>query len=148
MHDIFILSGPNLNNLSRRDPSIYGIISYDQLTASIKQESRNLSINPIIFQTNNESDAIEFIQNNYFCHGAVVNLAGWTHYNYALRDALIDFNKPVIEVHISNIFKREEFRRKSVISDISLGIISGFGLYSYILGIYGINDHLQKEKTY
>ena len=142
MTGIFVLNGPNLNFLGRRDSNTYGKRGIKSLNEILLQESGNLMIEPVIRQTNSESEAIDFIQENYSCAGGIVNLGAWTHYSYALRDALEDFNKPFIEVHISNIMAREEFRRKSVISDIASGIICGFGLFSYVLALKAIADIL------
>lgn len=145
MFKIFILSGPNINNIGKRDRKIYGTESYQELESLIRKESSKLSVNTAIYQTNSESAAIEFIQGCFDCDAGIVNLGAWTHYNYALRDALADFGKPFAEVHISNIFARESFRRNSVISDLSSGIISGFGIYSYILALYAIIDKLSAQ---
>ncbi len=142
---VFILNGPNLNRLGSRNSKIYGDGSISELERSIKDESARLSIEPSVLQTNNEGDAIGFIQNNADCDGGIVNLGAWTHYNYAIRDALTDFGKPVIEVHLSNIFSREDFRKESVISDICSGIICGFGFDSYILALNAIRGLIARK---
>lgn len=142
MKKIFVLNGPNLNFLGKRPANIYGNMSYDTLCEYIITNARKYLFDINMFQSNHEGEAIDFIQDNFDSEGAIVNPGAWCHYNYALRDALIDFGKPVIETHISNIYGRERFRQRSVISGITEGVITGFGQNSYILALAAMSEIL------
>ncbi len=136
----FILNGPNINLLGKREKNIYGDIDYKTLCELIKNECKKNNIECEIFQSNSEGTIIDRLQSLKDIDLIIANLGAYTHTSIAIRDCLLAMGIPVIEVHISNIFKREDFRRRSYISDISIGVISGFGVYSYILAIYaGIN---------
>ncbi len=132
---IHVVNGPNLNMLGKRDPSIYGELSYDQIVGKIKKwaESKNVVLD--FFQSNHEGEIIDYIQSLPDTDGIIINPGAFAHYSYAIHDALETFKGPKVEVHISNIFKREAFRSKSVISHACDGVISGLGWYGYILGI-------------
>ncbi len=132
---IHVVNGPNLNMLGKRDPSIYGELSYDQIVDKIKKwaESKNVVLD--FFQSNHEGEIIDYIQKLPDTDGIIINPGAFAHYSYAIHDALETFKGPKVEVHISNIFKREAFRSKSVISHACDGVISGLGWYGYILGI-------------
>ncbi len=132
---IHVVNGPNLNMLGKRDPSIYGELSYDQIVDKIKKwaESKNVILD--FFQSNHEGEIIDYIQKLPDTDGIIINPGAFAHYSYAIHDALETFKGPKVEVHISNIFKREAFRSKSVISHACDGVISGLGWYGYILGI-------------
>jgi 3-dehydroquinate dehydratase-2 len=132
---IHVVNGPNLNMLGKRDPSIYGSFSYDQIIDRIKKWAETRDVILDFFQSNHEGEIIDYIQNLPGTDGIVINPGAFAHYSYAIHDALETFKGPKVEVHISNIFKREEFRSKSVISRACDGIISGLGWYGYILGI-------------
>ena len=119
MNKIIIINGPNLNLLGEREQSQYGSINYDQLKKNCESEASNLGIEVSFVQSNVEGEIVNIIQdarNSY--DGMIINAAGFTHTSVAIRDALDIFKKPVIELHISNIYKREEFRKKSLISDV------------------------------
>ncbi|MGC8545612.1 type II 3-dehydroquinate dehydratase [Athalassotoga sp.] len=132
---IHVVNGPNLNMLGKRDPTIYGSFSYDQIIDRIKKWAETKDVILDFFQSNHEGEIIDYIQNLPETDGIVINPGAFAHYSYAIHDALETFKGSKVEVHISNIFKREEFRSKSVISRACDGIISGLGWYGYILGI-------------
>ncbi len=136
------LNGPNINLVGKREKSIYGEKTYLEICKEIYKECQKNKIECEIFQSNHEGEIIDKIQKTD-ADLIIANLGAYTHTSIAIRDALLSVEKPVIEVHISNIFSREEFRHKSFISDISIGIISGFGYYSYILAIYAGKKFLE-----
>ena len=142
---IIIINGPNINLLGEREQSQYGSINFDQLNDICKKKSLELDLKVEFAQSNIEGDLVNIIQDsrkNY--DGIIINAAAFTHTSVAIRDALEIFKKPIIEVHISNIYKREEFRHKSLISDIVTGGIFGLGTESYILAIIAMQKILTK----
>ena len=146
MNKIIIINGPNLNLLGEREQSQYGSINYDQLKKNCENEASNLGIDISFVQSNVEGEIVNIIQdarNSY--DGMIINAAGFTHTSVAIRDALDIFKKPVIELHISNIYKREEFRKKSLISDVVTGGIFGLGTEGYILAIIRLHKMLKNE---
>ena len=143
---IIIINGPNLNLLGEREQSQYGSISFDKLKEDCLKKAKEIQINLNFVQSNIEGEIVNLIQearNEY--DGIIINAAGFTHTSVAIRDALNIFKKPIIELHISNIYKREEFRQKSLISDIATGGIFGLGSNGYILAIISIQNILQNE---
>ena len=142
---IIIINGPNLNLLGEREQSQYGSITFDELKENCLSKAKELNINLEFSQSNIEGEIITIIQDskNKF-DGIIINAAGFTHTSVAIRDALDIYKKPIIELHISNIYKREEFRRKSLISDIASGGIFGLGDNGYILAIIAMQNMLQK----
>ena len=147
MNNIVIINGPNLNLLGEREQSQYGSITFDQLKKNCLEKSKELNINLDFTQSNIEGEIVTIIQkakNKY--DGLIINAAGFTHSSVAIRDALDIFKKPIIELHISNIYKREEFRHKSLISDIATGGIFGLGDNGYILAIIAMHELLKKWK--
>ena len=145
-NNIIIINGPNLNLLGEREQSQYGSVTFDQLKKNCLDKANELSLNLEFYQSNIEGEIVTAIQNskNKF-EGIIINAAGFTHTSVAIRDALDVFKKPIIELHISNIYKREEFRKKSLISDIVTGGIFGLGDFGYILAIISIQNILQNE---
>ena len=143
---ILIINGPNLNLLGEREQSQYGSITFDQLKKNCLEKANELEINLEFIQSNIEGEIVTLIQQakNKF-DGIIINAAGFTHTSVAIRDALDIFKKPIIELHISNIYKREEFRKKSLISDVVSGGIFGLGDYGYILAIISIQKLLKDE---
>ena len=138
---IIIINGPNLNLLGEREQSQYGTITFDQLKEMCLKKSKELNINLDFLQSNVEGEIITLIQsarNKY--DGIIINAAGFTHTSVSIRDALDIFKKPIIELHISNIYKREEFRHKSVISGVVTSVICGFGANGYILAINAMQE--------
>ena len=144
MKNIIIINGPNLNLLGEREQSQYGSITYDDLKNKCTKYSKDLGINSEFTQSNIVGEIITFIQKaKEKFDGLIINAAGFTHTSVAIRDALTIFKKPSIELHISNIYKREEFRRKSMISDVVTGIICGLGDNGYILAINAMHELLE-----
>ena len=143
---IIIINGPNLNLLGEREQSQYGAITFDSLKEKCIKKANQLKIDAELFQSNIEGEIISKIQEarkNF--DGMIINAAGFTHTSVAIRDALEIYKKPVIELHISNIYKREEFRHKSLISDIVTGGIFGLGTDGYILAIIAMQKLLKNE---
>ncbi len=143
---IIIINGPNINLLGQREQSQYGSITFDKLKDNCIDKSKELGLNLEFFQSNIEGEIVNIIQNsikNY--DGIIINAAAFTHTSVAIRDALNIFKKPIIEVHISNIYNREEFRKKSLISDIVTGGIFGLGSDGYILAIISMQKLLKDE---
>ncbi len=142
---IAVIHGPNLNLLGEREPDIYGSKTLDEINQDIEEKAENLNYNLKTFQSNHEGDIIDFIQENAGkVQGIIINPGGLTHYSIALRDALIAFRNPVIEVHLSNIYKREEFRHKSVIAPIAVGQISGLGADGYLYALEAMITIIRK----
>ena len=144
MSKILIINGPNLNLLGEREQSQYGSITFDQLKKKCTEHSKKVGINTIFFQSNIEGEIVNKIQDSRKSYdGIIINAAGYTHTSVSIRDALDVFKKPIIELHISNIYKREEFRQKSLISGIVTGIICGLGSNGYILAINAMHELLK-----
>jgi len=137
MKKILILHGVNLNMFGKRDPAQYGTITLDEIDQKLKELAKELGIELETFQTNHEGAIVEKIHQAHLekIDAVVINAGAWTHYSYALRDALAILKVPIVEVHMSNIHAREEFRHYSVISPLAKGQIAGFGVYSYLLGL-------------
>ncbi len=133
---ISLIHGPNLNMLGVRDPDIYGKDNFDQVNQKIESHARHLGLEIKIQQSNYEGAIIDSIQDAMsWASAIVINPGAFTHYSYAIRDALADSRLPTIEVHISNVHAREEFRRHSVISPVVTGQIAGFGTHSYLMAL-------------
>jgi len=132
---IIIINGPNLNLLGKREPDIYGNLSFDDFFSELK-EIYSAEIQLSQYQSNVEGELINKIQETGFSyHGIILNAGGYTHTSVAIRDAVAAIKTPVIEVHISNPYSREEFRQHSLISGVCKGVIAGFGLESYVLAL-------------
>ena len=143
---IIIINGPNLNLLGEREQSQYGSITFDKLKENCIKKSQELGLIVEFEQSNVEGDLVNIIQDSRKkFDGMIINAAAFTHTSIAIRDALDIFKKPIIEVHISNIYKREEFRKKSLISDVVSGGIFGLGDYGYILAIISMQKLLKDE---
>jgi 3-dehydroquinate dehydratase-2 len=143
---IIIINGPNLNLLGEREQSQYGSTTFAQLKENCLKESNKIGIELEFAQSNIEGELVTLIQDARKKYdGMIINAAGFTHTSVAIRDALDLFKKPIIELHISNIYKREEFRHKSLISDIATGGIFGLGVEGYILAIISIEKILKNE---
>ena len=144
-NNIIIINGPNINLLGDRDKSIYGSETYEDLLNRCKSEASKNNINIDFYQSNIEGEIVTKIQESRtFYDGMIINAAAFTHTSVAIRDALSLFEKPSIELHISNIHRREEFRQKSLISDIATGGIFGLGSDGYILAIISMQKLLKK----
>ena len=144
MNNILIINGPNLNLLGEREQSQYGSITFENLKKNCLQKAKELNVNLEFNQTNIEGEIVTTIQEarNKF-DGIIINAAGFTHTSVAIRDALAIYKKPIIELHISNIHSREEFRHKSMISAVVTGIICGLGANGYILAINAMHELLK-----
>tara|TARA_B100001029_G_scaffold173123_1_gene171645 strand:+ start:12 stop:458 length:447 start_codon:yes stop_codon:yes gene_type:complete len=143
-HRIIIINGPNLNLLGEREKSHYGNFSLDELKKKCTQKSKQLDIELDFRQSNIEGEIVTMIQDARSKYdGIIINAAGFTHSSVAIRDALEIVKKPKIELHISNIYKREEFRQKSLISGVVSGLICGLGINGYILAINAMHELLK-----
>ena len=144
MNNILIINGPNLNLLGEREQSQYGSITFNNLKNLCLKKSKELGINLEFLQSNIEGEIVTIIQNARKKYdGIIINAAGFTHTSVSIRDALAIYKKPIIELHISNIYKREEFRHKSMISGVVTGIICGLGADGYILAINAMQELLK-----
>ncbi|MFW5998214.1 MAG: type II 3-dehydroquinate dehydratase [bacterium] len=145
MKKIIVIHGPNLNLLGSREPEVYGNMTLKDINKEIQHKAKQLNIEVDIFQSNHEGEIVDFIQEEaQKSEGIVINPGGLTHYSVVLRDALVASRIPVLEVHISNIYKREEFRHNSVVAPVAAGQISGLGYQGYILGLEGILNIIKK----
>ena len=136
MKTILLINGPNLNTLGTRQPEIYGRVTLPEIEAMVIEKANELGMTVKPFQSNHEGAIIDFIQAEYrSAAGIIINPAALTHYGYALRDCLAALEMPIIEVHISNLQKREEWRRRSVLTEVCTGFISGLGVSGYLLAV-------------
>ncbi|MPQ44001.1 type II 3-dehydroquinate dehydratase [Clostridium tarantellae] len=144
---IMVINGPNLNMLGIREKNIYGVMDYSDVVKYIKNEGEKLSYDITCVQSNIEGEIINFIHSAYFDEytAIIINPGAYTHYSLAIYDALKAVNLPCVEVHLSNIHKREEFRHKSVTAAACIGQISGFGVYGYILAIKALENYIQES---
>jgi 3-dehydroquinate dehydratase II len=145
MMKILVIHGPNLNLLGKREPEVYGSTTIDEINTVLEKEARSLGTEVEFSQSNSEGEIVDRIQRAMGnIDGIVINPAAYTHTSVAIRDAIASTGIPTIEVHISNIYKREDFRKLSYISGVALGVISGLGVNSYLLGLRGLLTHLKK----
>ena len=149
MIKILLVHGPNLNLLGEREPEIYGYTTLTQLNEMVASKCKSQGAEIKSFQSNSEGGIIDFLhKHRVWADGVLINPGALTHYSYSLRDGLAAINKPTVEVHLSNIHKREEFRRKSVIAEVCITQIAGLGIKSYLFGldilIDWIKEHQQK----
>jgi len=136
MNKILIIHGPNLNLLGDREPDVYGKLTLESINAKLKDLAKELKVEVEFFQSNVEGEIVNTIQSAKDNFSAIViNPGGYTHYSVAIRDSISAVKVPTVEVHLSNIYSREEFRHKSVIAPVAAGQIAGFGLHSYLLGL-------------
>tara|TARA_B100000214_G_scaffold136230_1_gene97058 strand:- start:100 stop:543 length:444 start_codon:yes stop_codon:yes gene_type:complete len=143
---IIIINGPNLNLLGEREQSQYGSTTFEELKANCLKKGQEIGLDIDFAQSNVEGELVNIIQDSRKKYeGIIINAAGFTHTSVAIRDALDLFKKPIIELHISNIYKREEFRHKSLISDIVTGGIFGLGVEGYILAIISLQKTLNEN---
>ncbi|RJQ33108.1 MAG: type II 3-dehydroquinate dehydratase [Actinobacteria bacterium] len=144
MANVLVIHGPNLNLLGEREKEIYGEADLVQINSEIKKKALGLGHQIEAFQSNDEGEIVTQIQKaaeNY--KAIIINPAAFTHYSIAIRDAVAAIKIPVIEVHLSNIYAREEFRQKSIISAVASGVISGFGSQSYLLALEAVNSLIE-----
>ena len=135
---IAVINGPNLNLLGKREPNIYGRISFEDYLRKLREDYPDTPIE--YFQSNSEGEIIDFLHKLGYdrpeCKGIVINPGAYSHYSYAIADAISSINVPVVEVHISNIMKREDFRHKSVTAPVCAGMVTGFGMKGYSLALH------------
>jgi len=144
---ILVLNGPNINILGRRMPGVYGTKTLDEINDAVSKRAETLGVEVTFFQSNLEGRLIDCIQENWGkVHGIIVNPGALTHYSYALKDALADADVPVIEVHLSNPYARERWRRRSVIADTARGQLAGFGWRSYTAALDIIAALVKEEE--
>ena len=141
---ILVLHGPNLNLFGTREPAIYGATTLDDINTRLRERAARSSVELRILQSNHEGALIDALHQAHADHfdGVVINAGALTHYSYALRDAIKAIGLPTVEVHVSNVHQREEFRHQSVIAAVCLGQVVGFGWRSYLLGLEGLMAHL------
>lgn len=145
---ILFINGPNLNLLGKREPEQYGCMTLQKINEMIENCARKENVTAVFFQSNAESALIDEIHRAMgICDGIVINPGAYTHSSIALRDAITASGIPTVEVHLSNIYSREEFRKKSYISDVAVGVISGFQENSYILGLQALVYFLKFQKA-
>jgi 3-dehydroquinate dehydratase II len=143
--NILVIHGPNLNLLGKREPEIYGHKSLDEIDAELKALGEDLDLDVETFQSNHEGAIVDRIQQaTGNCRGILINPAAYTHTSIAIRDALAMLDAPIVEIHLSNINKREPFRHKSLIADIVFARIAGFGSHGYLLALEGLAKIVQK----
>jgi 3-dehydroquinate dehydratase-2 len=146
MRDVLVLNGPNLSRLGTREPDVYGAATYDDLSALCREAGRRLGLHVEVRETSDEAELIDWLHEAADGrHPIVLNPAAFTHYSYAVRDAIAQRTAPLIEVHISNPAAREEFRHTSVVAGVATGTIAGFGLLSYVLALQAIAELLAEE---
>ena len=146
MPRILIVNGPNLNLLGKREPEVYGTETLDELNCKLADMARELSVEVSFFQSNSEGEIIDYLHKEGFdADGLIINPGALTHYSYALRDAIAAVEIEAVEVHMSNIYAREEFRRKSVMAPVCTGHLVGFGFYGYAMALSYFADSLKDQ---
>lgn len=141
---ILVINGPNLNLLGEREPNIYGGDTLDSINAELEEKAKKMGHELSFFQSNSEGALIDALHASRLdCAGAIFNAGAYTHYSYALRDAISAIKIPVVEVHLSNVNSRDEFRKTSVIAPVCIGSIAGFGKYSYHLALDALDNRLR-----
>ena len=140
---VLVLNGPNLNLLGKRQPDIYGRLTFEQINKKIRALAKELGVEVEIRQSNSEGELVNWIHEAAIQFGAIIiNPAAYTHSSIALRDAITATGLPTVEVHLSNIYAREEFRKHSYIAGAAVGQIAGFGVHSYLLGLRAVVEYL------
>ncbi len=143
---MLVIHGPNLNLLGKREPSVYGVITLAEINASLVKTGDPLGVSVTCFQSNHEGILVDAIQDAPEHHqGIIINAGAYTHTSVAIRDALAGVKLPAVEVHLSNIYRREDFRHHSYIAPVAIGQISGFGAESYRLGLLALVSHLKTD---
>ncbi len=143
---ILVINGPNLNMLGKRAPEHYGGQTLESIEKTLSQEAQELSCELTFFQSNHEGEIVDFIQKETPASaGILINPGALTHYGYSLHDALADCGLPVVEVHLSNIYTREYWRRHSVTADVTIGQVAGFKAESYRLGLVALSNYIRSQ---
>jgi len=144
--NLLVLHGPNLNLLGQREPNIYGVMTLQNINNLLKEEGQKQQVSVDCFQSNHEGALVDAIHGAMGkCQGIMINAGAYTHTSIAIRDALAGVKIPTVEVHLSNIYQREEFRHHSYIAPIAIGQISGFGAQSYLLGLMALINYLRNN---
>ena len=145
---IAVLNGPNLNLLGTREPEIYGRESLADIEKLVRSHAQRYNASVDWYQTNHEGQFVEWVQQlRSGANGALLNAGAFTHTSLAIRDAVLAVKVPFVEVHLSNIFAREEPRRKSLLADLAIGIVAGFGARSYLLALTAVLEHLKAREA-
>lgn len=145
---VIVLHGPNLNLLGQREPGIYGSLTLEQINSLLVEQASKLEVKLTTLQSNHEGVLLDAIHGSIGQHqGIVINAGAYTHTSVALRDAIAAVKLPTVEVHLSNIHRREEFRHHSYIAPVVIGQISGFGVQSYLLGLQALVHHLRQDQV-
>jgi 3-dehydroquinate dehydratase-2 len=145
---LLVLHGPNLNLLGQREPGVYGSLTLEDINRLLMAEALRLEVKVTALQSNHEGVLLDAIHGSLGQHqGIVINAGAYTHTSVALRDAIAAVNLPTVEVHLSNIYRREDFRHHSYIAAVVVGQISGFGVQSYLLGLQALVHHLKKDEV-
>lgn len=139
---VAVLNGPNLNMLGKREPEIYGTLTLDQINEGLAKDAESVGVVPVFFQSNHEGELVEKIHALFEekINGVIINPGAFTHTSVAIRDALLLLSCPIIEIHLSNIYKREAFRHTSYISDIATAQMCGFGHFGYTMALMAMAD--------
>jgi 3-dehydroquinate dehydratase-2 len=141
-----LLNGPNLNLLGKRETSVYGTETLETITAELSSYASKKEIGLNAFQSNSEGALVDAVQEAaQWADGIIINAGAYSHTSIALRDALAGVGLPAVEVHLSNVYAREEFRHKSLLAPVCLGVIAGFGRWSYFLGVDALQEYLERE---
>ncbi|PWH15153.1 MAG: type II 3-dehydroquinate dehydratase [Ardenticatenia bacterium] len=146
MTAILVLHGPNLNLLGKREPSIYGSLTLDEINARLMEYAQREGLVLRTFQSNHEGALIDSLHEAMsWADGVVFNPGAYTHTSYALRDAIVASGLPVVEVHLSNVYAREEFRHRSMLAPVCIGQVAGFGWRSYLVALYALQGYLTEH---
>lgn len=147
MLKVCVLHGPNINLLGTREPDVYGQDTFDEMNKKIKERAKTIEVEARIFQSNSEGEMIDIIHDALkWADAIIINPGAYTHYSYAIRDALAAVRLPTVEVHLTNVNAREEFRRHSVISPVASGQIVGFGTNGYLLALDAVKRMLEESR--
>lgn len=142
---ILVVNGPNLNMLGKREPSYYGVKTLADIEESLSEKARDLDVDVEFFQSNHEGAIVDYLQQSaQDASGIIINAGALTHYGISMRDALTDSRLPIVEIHLSNIHAREDFRHHSVIADIAIGQIAGLGWQGYVFALEYLAAHLKQ----
>jgi 3-dehydroquinate dehydratase-2 len=145
---VLVIHGPNLNLLGQREPEVYGALTLSRINAEMEKLARELGVEIEFFQSNHEGALVEAIQEALDrVEAIIINPAAYTHTSVALRDALLAVSLPAVEVHLSNVHRREEFRHRSLIADVAVGQVAGFGLHSYLLGLRAVLTLIRPQEA-
>ncbi len=149
MQKLLLLNGPNLNLLGTRQPEVYGSHSLIEVAQMLNEQAEDLGFELTAYQSNAEADLINAIHHakQEGSSGIIINAGAYSHTSIALRDAFLSVSLPFVEIHISNVFQRESFRQHSYLSDIAIGLITGFGTYGYSLALLALIHHLKKQEN-